>query len=192
MRKYVVIDLINFVNIHLFKLRKKNFSLLKYVNYNVFFYSFNCCYAFYNFFRILKVYAYNLNVRLINKEKIYNYLDKNDLFMDTFVSDRGRFRWEQFERTKKSRLFFKTQKSRLKVLNNLESFFFGYKLNFVGRFSRKQRSSNFWFSEGGVPSASISLNVDYGSFSINLDNSRCTVKVWLYRNRITPVFKTKF
>jgi ribosomal protein S3 len=70
--------------------------------------------------------------------------------------------------------------------------FFGYKLHFVGRYSRKQRSSNFWFWEGGVPSSSISLNVDYGAFSFNLDNSRCTIKVWLYRNKKTPLYRIKF
>lgn len=173
---YALLDKITFKK-YLFLFLIKFFSIIKIGNnINSFLYWLN------------KLYLFEIE----KDRKIKEMLFETNRFNNRLFNDFGELNVGDFSSDKKSKFFLKTQKSRLKVFNNLESFLFGYKLNFVGRYTRKQRSSNFWFSEGGVPSASISLNVDYGSFSINLANSRCTIKVWLYKNRNVPVYKTKF
>jgi len=201
-----------FFKFYLFENKTNNFPIFYSINFYYCYFSYVMLhsikfkdYLFYliiKFFSIIKIVnninsiLYGLNLKLLydveKDRKIKEILLRNNNLNSRLFNEFGDFNVRDFSSDKKSKFFLKTQKSRLKIFNNLESFLFGYKLNFVGRYSRKQRSSNFWFSEGGVPSASISLNVDYGSFSINLANSRCTIKVWLYKNRITPVYKTKF
>jgi len=57
----------------------------------------------------------------------------------------------------------------------------GFKIQCVGRFSRRQRASSYWISIGTVPLNTLSRPIDYGLYSIPLINSAATVKVWLHK-----------
>ncbi len=63
-------------------------------------------------------------------------------------------------------------------VNNLR----GYKMHLTGRFTRKQRAASYWFSKGKVPLNTISTFIDYAFFTIPLQNSAVTVKIWLYKS----------
>jgi len=69
-------------------------------------------------------------------------------------------------------------KSRIKE-GNRSAQFKGFKVHCLGRFSRRQRASSYWFSKGKVPLNSLDTNIDYGYFTIPLRNSAICVKVWL-------------
>jgi hypothetical protein len=62
----------------------------------------------------------------------------------------------------------------------------GYKLQCLGRFSRKQRASSRWFCFKSTPLNTIDANIDYNYWSLPITNSIITIKVWLYKN---PIFK---
>ena len=75
-------------------------------------------------------------------------------------------------------------KSRIKIhsrSNNIK----GYKMHLVGRFTRKQRASSYWFSRGKVPLSTVSALVDFAYYTVPLKNSAITVKVWLYKSSDT-------
>jgi hypothetical protein len=79
------------------------------------------------------IFYKSINNKLLN----YKELD------DNIFNKSGLLNLEGFRKKRKDPFFFRNQLSRLKVYNKLGSLFFGYKLHFVGRYSRKQRSSNF-------------------------------------------------
>jgi hypothetical protein len=56
------------------------------------------------------------------------------------------------------------------------SAFTGFKIQCLGRFSRKQRSTSFWFSLGKVPLNSTAAPINYGYYTLPLRNSAITVK----------------
>lgn len=56
----------------------------------------------------------------------------------------------------------------------------GFKIQCLGRFSRKQRASSYWFSMGKVPLNTFSKIIDYGFYSLPVRNSAISVKVWIY------------
>jgi len=138
----------------------------------------------YNLLKILKAILIKLHHNIVIERAINFNIKKNLSLEDFFVYGK--------EGKKKKHFLLKNHAAYIKSLKGFEPYFFGYKFNFSGRFSRKQRSSNFWFIQGSVPSTNIEMNVDYGLFSVNLDNSRCTVKVWLYKSKFAPLYKTKF
>lgn len=55
----------------------------------------------------------------------------------------------------------------------------GFKIQCVGRFSRRQRASSYWFSLGKVPLNTLSSIIDYGFYSMPIRNSAISVKVWI-------------
>jgi len=57
--------------------------------------------------------------------------------------------------------------------------FLGFKLQFKGRFSRKQRAANLWFQEGRVPLSTLSSKIEFSFYTVPLVNSAMTVRVWL-------------
>lgn len=59
---------------------------------------------------------------------------------------------------------------------------FGFRFQFKGRFSRKQRASSIVYNIGKVPLTTLTANIDYSFCTIPLKNSAVSVKVWLYRN----------
>jgi Ribosomal protein S3, C-terminal domain len=59
----------------------------------------------------------------------------------------------------------------------------GFKVQFVGRFSRKQRASSIFFQHGCLPLNTISADITYATFTIPLKNSAITVKVWFYQTK---------
>jgi len=71
-------------------------------------------------------------------------------------------------------------KKRIEKKNdNLISGFLGFKLQFKGRFSRKQRAANLWFQEGRVPLSTLSSKIEFAFYTVPLVNSAMTVRVWL-------------
>jgi ribosomal protein S3 len=74
-------------------------------------------------------------------------------------------------------------------LDNQATLMHGYKFHFVGRFTRKQQSANLWFTKGVLPYSSAKIKLDYSFYSVVLRYSVCTIKVWLYKSKITPVYR---
>jgi ribosomal protein S3 len=64
---------------------------------------------------------------------------------------------------------------------------YGYKFHFSGRFTRKQKAASLWFLKGSNSVSSTWANIDYGAYTITLRYSTCSLKVWLYKNKKTPV-----
>lgn len=62
------------------------------------------------------------------------------------------------------------------------SVIFGFKVQFSGRFTRRQRSVLCWVTFGRVPFSNKSAYIDYFSNSVVLRNGVGCVKVWLYHN----------
>lgn len=60
--------------------------------------------------------------------------------------------------------------------------FRGFKIQCLGRFTRKQRSAKLTWAHRGVPLSTISAKVDYSTFSVVLINSSINVKVWFYKD----------
>lgn len=58
----------------------------------------------------------------------------------------------------------------------------GFKLQCLGRFSRKQRASSVWFRELRIPLNTLKATIDFGFFTVPIRNSVATVKIWLYRD----------
>lgn len=63
--------------------------------------------------------------------------------------------------------------------------FLGYKFQFRGRFSRRQRASSAVYRKGIVPLNTLSAPIDYGYSTVPLFNSLASIKVWLYKNNTT-------
>ena len=55
----------------------------------------------------------------------------------------------------------------------------GFKIQCLGRFSRRQRASSYWFSLGKVPLNTFSNLIDYGFYTLPIRNSAISVKVWI-------------
>jgi ribosomal protein S3 len=53
----------------------------------------------------------------------------------------------------------------------------GFKIQFVGRFSRKQRASSIFVQHGCMPLNTLCANINFGSDTIALRNSAITVKI---------------
>ena len=81
---------------------------------------------------------------------------------------------------------------KLKHLMSSSSVLNGYKFQFKGRFTRKQKAANLWFSQGAAPLSAMSENVDFSFFTIILDYGACTVKVWLYKGEKAPYYLYRF
>lgn len=62
------------------------------------------------------------------------------------------------------------------------SVIFGFKIQFSGRFTRRQRSILHWVTFGRIPFSSKSVDIDYFNCSVMLKNGVGCVKVWLYYN----------
>jgi ribosomal protein S3 len=72
--------------------------------------------------------------------------------------------------------------------NHYPSSIMGYKLHCCGRFSRKQIASSLWFNFGNVPLNTISAKIDYGFNTIPLHNSLVSIKVWIYKSRLSSTW----
>jgi hypothetical protein len=86
-------------------------------------------------------------------------------------------------------ILFKNKIDRLHYLDNNSSIMHGYKFHFVGRFTRKQMAANLWFTKGVLPYSSAKIKLDYSFYSVVLRYSVCTIKIWLYKAKFTPVYK---
>ena len=53
---------------------------------------------------------------------------------------------------------------------------------FKGSFSRKQRASSIWYSNGRASLNRLDLEVDYAFVKVPLKNSIVSIKIWLFRN----------
>lgn len=58
----------------------------------------------------------------------------------------------------------------------------GYRLDFSGRFTRRQRASFLSFKEGRVPFSTLSSKIDYSENSVVLKYGKCGFKVWLNKS----------
>jgi hypothetical protein len=61
--------------------------------------------------------------------------------------------------------------------------FRGFKIQCLGRFTRRQRSVKLTWIGHGVPLNTISAYVDYGSFNVVLVNSSINVRVWFHKDK---------
>lgn len=73
--------------------------------------------------------------------------------------------------------FFRNKAKRLQYFDNDTAILYGYKFHFVGRFTRKQKSANFWYLRGSMAYSSAVAKVDYAFYTIIMRYSVCTVKV---------------
>lgn len=112
--------------------------------------------SFYRLSEIIKMGTANY-LRFINL-KFSKFLLKWEY--QTFFINKRKFRALKRNRNKKGRLL-------------------GYKLQFKGRFTRKQIAANHVYRQGTVSLNSIMANVDYGFATIPLINSSVGIKVWL-------------
>lgn len=134
-------------------------------------------------------------------EKIYDYVFSNNsltglysifkkiLIIDPYLGSlifnflRFNFFSSQYGHEKISRKVSKlgVKDSRLTRLRHK---ILGFKFNFLGRFSRKQRSASFCVQRGIVPLNTFAAKIEYGFYTIPLLNSAINVKVWICRNDI--------
>jgi ribosomal protein S3 len=68
----------------------------------------------------------------------------------------------------------------------------GYKFEFKGRFTRKQRAANLWYLRGANPLSSMDQNVEIGVRKMILKYGACCVKVWLYKGKMLPTYSMRF
>lgn len=61
--------------------------------------------------------------------------------------------------------------------------YLGFKIHCLGRFSRRQRASSYWFAMGSVPLNKFRANIDYGNYIVPIKNSAISIKVWVYLAR---------
>ena len=55
--------------------------------------------------------------------------------------------------------------------------FFGFRMKFKGRFSRRQKASSILYSVGNIPLTRLNANIDYNFYTIPLRNSAISVKI---------------
>lgn len=67
----------------------------------------------------------------------------------------------------------------LKELLELNNYLLGYRLDFSGRFSRKQRASSLSFKAGQVQFSTRSCFIDFRATDVTLKYGKCGIKVWL-------------
>jgi len=87
----------------------------------------------------------------------------------------------KFEQDFKIKELFKPIGRDLRRIITKTPFLLGYKLQFVGRLTRRDRLRTSWVMGGRVPLSTMSANVEYGRDFGVLRNGVCSVKVWLYR-----------
>ena len=80
---------------------------------------------------------------------------------------------------KKNIVYVNAIKARSYKNNNKRNLLKGFKMHCSGRFSRRQRAGSVWYSRGRVPLNTFSVSIDYGAYTIPLENSEICVKVWL-------------
>lgn len=59
----------------------------------------------------------------------------------------------------------------------------GYKLQFVGRLTRRGRVRTTWRLGGSIPTSQVSAQVEHSFYLGILRNGICCVRVWLYRHK---------
>lgn len=71
----------------------------------------------------------------------------------------------------------------LKLLRKQTVFIQGYKLQFVGRLTRRGRVRTTWLLSGSIPTSKMSAQVEHSMYLGILRNGICCVRVWLYRHK---------
>ena len=61
--------------------------------------------------------------------------------------------------------------------------FRGFKIQCLGRFTRRQRSAKLTWIGNGVPLNTLSASIDYASFNVVLINSSINVRVWFHKDK---------
>lgn len=85
--------------------------------------------------------------------------------------------YENYVREKKNRLLRNPDLT----WNNLQPFL-GFKVQFLGRFTRRQRSAKLTWLYGKVPATNISSLIEYADYNVILVNSLVNVKVWFNKS----------
>jgi hypothetical protein len=148
-------------------IKPKIFNIITITDYYIF--SKNNFYYDYSrkFFFSIKGYKKHL----IELNKLYSFNIKKHIYdrklIDSPIS------------TKKNRMQYFLKYNRL----------YGYKFHFTGRFTRKQKSANLWFSKGYLEVSSAISRIDYAFVSVVLRFSVCSVKVWLYKSNTFPTYR---
>lgn len=63
------------------------------------------------------------------------------------------------------------------IVKNIFPGFFGFRMKFKGRFSRRQKASSILYSVGNIPLTRLNANIDYSFYTIPLKNSAISVKI---------------
>ena len=68
----------------------------------------------------------------------------------------------------------------------------GYKFEFSGRFTRKQRATKLWYLRGLNPLSSMNQFVEMGFHTMNLKYGSCSIKVWICKTENAPTYFIRF
>lgn len=77
---------------------------------------------------------------------------------------------------------FNKLRLRIYPLLPLKGSILGFKFHFRGRFSRKQRAASIIIQRGNMPLTTISASIDYAFFTMPLDNSLVSIKIWILKH----------
>ncbi len=118
-------------------------------------------------------------VGLLNTKFEFFGLDKNDItasFLSRYLSRKLEMRFRVNE------LLGPIGKD-LRLLIKNTPFLRGYKIQFVGRLTRRDRVRTSWSVGGSIPLSTVTAQIEH-SFSLGiLRNGICCLRVWLYRHK---------
>ena len=144
---------------------------------------------FYRIFLARTYYIYRFGFSKLNIESKLNQISMLPVEIEFFGFDND---WvtapfvafylaRKFEQDFTIKELFKPICRDLKRIATRTPYLLGYKLQFVGRLTRRDRLRTSWVLGGRVPLSTITANVEYGNDFGVLRNGVCSVRVWLYR-----------
>lgn len=145
------------------------------------FYDFKNFYNFYPFFYKITEFFDHINKLYFYKKYYY----KQDRYK--FFEEDNKWKTENFFPSP-----LKKRKTKDNILKNHVQLLKGYKIEFRGRFTRKQKAAHLWHVRGGKPLSAMDQNVEIGLQTINMKYGKCSVKVWLYKANSYPTFYVRF
>lgn len=146
---------------------------------------------FYRIFLARTYYIYRFGFNKLNIETKLNKISLLPVEIEFFGFDND---WvtapfvafylaRKFEQDFTIKELFKPICRDLKRIATRTPYLLGYKLQFVGRLTRRDRLRTSWVMGGKVPLSTITANVEFGNDFGVLRNGVCSIRVWLYRPR---------
>lgn len=74
-------------------------------------------------------------------------------------------------------------KRELRILVKTSAIVLGYKLQFVGRLTRRGKVRTTWAFGGNMPFSTVSAQIEHSYYLGILRNGVCCIRVWLYRHK---------